>query len=84
MDQVNDHVPAKVERTLDLEIGLVRDAIALVARGASPRVTVAGLRLSAQLLGPARELAAGVGLHVTPLWHTDEDGLDIVIEREAR
>ena len=84
MDQFVDQVPTEVARTLDHEIGLVREAIALVAREVSPRVTVASLRLGAQLLDPARRLAAQAGVRLVPLWHADEAGVDIAIESQSR
>jgi hypothetical protein len=70
-------------RTLEREMRLVREAIAVVADGVSPRVTVAGLRLGEQLLDPGRRLAAEAGVRLVPLWHADEAGVDIAIEREA-
>jgi hypothetical protein len=81
--QIIDAVPDEVAGTLEREFGLIREAIALVANGTSPRVTLASLRLSSQLLEPARHLAAEVGVRVVPLWHADEDGVDISIERET-
>ena len=72
-----------VERQLDREIGLVNDAIAMVASGASPRVTVAGLRLGEQVLDPARELARQAGVRIVPHWSVDESGVDIAVEHGA-
>ena len=83
VDQIADPLPDEIARTLEREFRLIREAISLVAYGASERVTLASLRLSAQLLDPARHLAAEVGVRVVPLWHTDEGGVDISIEREA-
>jgi hypothetical protein len=62
---------------------LVREAIAVVAFGVSPRVIVASLRLGDQLLDPARRLASEAGVRLVPLWHSDEAGVDIAIERIA-
>jgi len=83
MDQLVDRVPDEVARTLEREMRLVREAITFVASGGSPRVIVASLRLSGQLLDPARRLAAEAGVRLVPLWHTDEAGVDIAIERET-
>jgi hypothetical protein len=83
VNQLADRVPDEVARILENEMRLVREAIALVASGVSPRVIVASLRLSAQLLDPGRRLAAEAGVRLVPLWHTDEDGADIAIERET-
>jgi hypothetical protein len=72
-----------VERQLDREIGLIADAIAMVARGGSPRVTVAGLRLGEAVLGPAEELAEEAGVRVVPRWNAGEAGVDIAVERRT-
>ena len=66
---------------LDRELGLVRDAIALVASGSSTRVRVGGLRFGEQLLEPARQLAAGSGVRVTPDFAADETGLGLSVTR---
>lgn len=81
MDQTADRIQEEVARTLEREMRLVREGIALVANGASPRVSLAGLRLAEQLLEPARRLAAEAGVRLVPLWPAGEAGLDIAIER---
>jgi hypothetical protein len=73
-------VRGDVERTLDQELGLVRDAITLVARGASRRVVVANLRFGDQLLARARQLAREARVRVVPLWMPDDSGADIAVE----
>ena len=78
MDDTN---PGAVERQLDRELQLIADAIAMVSRGGSPRVTVAGLRLGSALLKPAAELARGAGVRIVPRWSADEAGVDIAVER---
>ncbi|MDP9260416.1 MAG: hypothetical protein M3O89_00415 [Actinomycetota bacterium] len=83
MEKRVDRVPDEVARTLEHEMRLVRDAIALVVSGASRRVIVASLRLSGQLIDPGRRLADEAGVRLVPLWHTDEAGADIAIERET-
>jgi hypothetical protein len=65
---------------LDGELRLVREAILMVASRGAPRVTVAGLVLGRQVLGPARRLAAAAGVKLVPLWTADEEHLDIRIE----
>jgi hypothetical protein len=70
-----------VERTLDQELGLVRDAIAFVARGGSRRVVVANLRFGDQLLARARQLAREARVRLVPLWMPDDAGADIAVER---
>jgi hypothetical protein len=74
------HPTDAVERTVDQEIRLVADAIEMVARGASPRVTVAGLRLGEAVLEPAQLLAASAGVRLVPRWNGDESGVDITVE----
>jgi hypothetical protein len=68
---------------VEKELGLVRDAIAMVASGGAPRVVVAGLRLGEALLEPARRMALRAGVRVVPLWSADEAGADIAVERIA-
>lgn len=75
-DQTAEIVPAALEREADL----IRDAIALVASGGSPRVIVAGLRLGAALLPSARRMALEAGVRIVPIWSADESGLDIAVE----
>jgi hypothetical protein len=70
-----------VKRQLDRELRLVSDAIAMVASGHSPRVTVGGLRLGDELLEPARRLAGQAGVRIVPHWMADEAGVDITVER---
>jgi hypothetical protein len=70
-----------VRRTLDLELALIRDAIAMVAAGGSPRVTVASLHFGEQLIGPATTMALRAGVRLVPLWTADETGAAIAIER---
>jgi len=73
--------PPSVGRTLEQESLLVREAIAMVAMGGSPRVIVGGLRFGEQLLEPNRVLAAEAGVRLVPLWMPDDAGADIVVER---
>ena len=78
---MDDTGAGAVERQLDRELQLVADAIAMVSRGASPRVTVAGLRLGNALLEPAERLARTAGVRIVPRWSADEAGVDITVER---
>jgi hypothetical protein len=64
---------------MDRESRLVREAIAMVAAGASPRVVVAGIRYGETLLDDARRLALEAGVRVNPIWRADEKGADIVV-----
>ena len=67
-------------RQLDGELRLVHEAILMVATKGAPRVVVAGLRLGAQVLDPARRLAEASGVRLVPLWTADEEHLDIRVE----
>ena len=62
---------------------IVREAIAMVAGGGAPRVTVAGLHFGEALLTTARCLAIKGGVRVVPLWLPDDAGADIAVERIA-
>jgi hypothetical protein len=81
VNQLTGRAPDDVARILERELRLVREAVALVAQGVSPRVTVAGLRLGWRLLDPGQRLAAQAGVRLVPLLHADEAGVDIAIER---
>ncbi len=81
-DEPRPELPAgeAVSAVLEREMQLVHDAIAMVASGAAPRVTVAGIRFGDNLVGPARQWALAAGVRLTPLWRTDEAGVDLTIE----
>jgi len=64
---------------MDRETRLVREAIAMVAAGASPRVVVAGIRYGETILDDARRMALAAGVHVNPIWRADHSGADIVV-----
>jgi hypothetical protein len=84
MDQSDDLPITPVGRTIERELTLVREAIAMVAGGSSPRVTVGGLRFGEALLTSARELAERAGVRLVPLWAADDAGADIAVERINR
>jgi hypothetical protein len=81
MDQTSIDSNARVGQILEHEMNLVREAIAMVAGGGSPRVMVAGLRFGEALLLPARGLAAEAGVRLVALWMPDDAGADIAVER---
>ncbi len=62
-DRMADAVPA----TLEHEMRLVREAIAMVASGAAPRVILAGIRFGDPLADWGRGLAGQAGVLLTPL-----------------
>jgi hypothetical protein len=81
MEHTGDRIAEVVPGAVEHEVGLIRDAIALVATGGAPRVVVAGLRLGDALLPSARQMALEAGVRIVPLWRADEAGLDIAVER---
>jgi len=81
MDDVEVQAARVVSGTLEREMRLIREAIAMVASGASPRVVLAGIHFGETLLDPARRLALDSGVRLVPLWRADEAGADIAIER---
>jgi hypothetical protein len=80
MERTSRRADARIERTLQAETALIRDAIELVASGGSHRVTVAGLRFGDELLEQTRAMAATRGLRLVPRWSADEAGVDLVVE----
>jgi hypothetical protein len=81
MAKVMAQVSARAERAaIKRETQLVREAIALVAMGASPRVIVAGIRYGENLLDTARRMALEAGVRVNPIWKADHLGADIAVE----
>jgi hypothetical protein len=81
MDHSADRPTTNTGRTLEYEMGLVREAIAMVAGGGSPRVVVAGLHFGEALLTPTRAFATVAGVRIVPLWMPDDAGADIAVER---
>jgi hypothetical protein len=59
---------------------MAREAIAMVASGASPRVVLAGIRFGDVILDTARRLALESGVRVNPIWRDRGDGADLVVE----
>ena len=80
-DRIQGFAAERVTARLDLELSLIADAIELVRRDSSQRVTVAGIRFGSELLERARALAAQAGLRASGLYGADESGTDLVIER---
>jgi hypothetical protein len=70
-----------VTGTLQSELGLIRDAIVMVASGYSSHVTVAGLTFGEQLMRLARELASEHGVRIVPQWSADEVGAGVAVVR---
>ena len=62
------------------ELRLAREAIVMVAIGASPRVVVAGIRFGDQILDSAQRFALEAGVRVKPLRQAGDAGADLVVE----
>jgi hypothetical protein len=73
--------PGPVVRILDRELDLIRAAIAMVASGAAPRVSLSSLRFGDQLLEAARQLAIPARVRVVPLWTSADAGTGLAVER---
>jgi hypothetical protein len=59
---------------------MAREAIAMVASGASPRVVVAGIHYGDLILGPAQRMALAAGVRVSPLARREDAGTDLSVE----
>jgi hypothetical protein len=77
-DRSADLVPEILER----EMRLIREAIALVDSGGSPRVVLSNIQFGEALLDAAQRLAADTRVRVIPLWRSGE-GADLAVERVA-
>ena len=62
------------------ELTLAREAIALVATGASPRVVIAGIRFGEAILDDARRLALDAGVRIKPIRRAEGAGADLLVE----
>ncbi|MEO8626361.1 MAG: hypothetical protein ABI452_06645 [Candidatus Limnocylindrales bacterium] len=58
----------------------MREAIAMVASGASPRVIVAGISAGDQILDAAQRLGLESGVRVNRLSQHDDRGADLAVE----
>ena len=81
MERGSDRTADVVPATLEHEMRLINEAIALVASGRTRRTVVAGLQLGDQLLPSAQRVADEAGVRLVPLWHADEHGVDIAVEQ---
>jgi hypothetical protein len=62
------------------ELQLAREAIVMVASGASPRVVIAGIRFADQILDAARRLATESGVSANVVRRGNRPTADLVIE----
>ncbi len=72
-----------IRSSFDYELQLIREAIAMVASGKSPRVVLAGIRYGEILLDAARQLALDAGVLLTLLERDDHAGADISVEQHG-
>ncbi len=79
--EVQDRSAQVVPATLDREMQLIREAIAMVALGGYPRVVIAGIHFGEALLLPGRRLAFDAGVRLVALWRADEAGVDLAVEQ---
>ena len=83
MDDATNPAGSRIEPIVDRELGLLRDAIALVAGGGAPRVMVAGLELGDALVEPAERLAMAAGVRLVSDWSADGHHVDFAVERQT-
>ena len=69
----------QTRRAIERELRLVEDAIALVASGAAPRVTVGGLAFGAQLLPRVAAMARQQLVVVQELWSPWSDECQVEV-----
>ena len=75
-----DHARPEVPAGLDDQQRLVAEAILLVSRGGSPRVTITGLRDGEGIVDASRALATASGVRLISLPAADQVGADVRIE----
>jgi hypothetical protein len=72
-----DHPRPEVPDELDDHHRLVAEAILLVSRGGSPRVTITGLRDGEGIVDASRALAAASGVRLIAVPAADKGGADV-------
>ncbi len=68
---------------IDGELRLAREAILLVASGASPRVMLAGLEFGDRLADACARMAAEAGVHVSAVRSTTTGRIAFTVERNV-
>jgi hypothetical protein len=83
MVQGNDAPTTTVSigRSYDYELQLVREAVAMVASGRTPRVVLGGIRYPEAVLDTARRVALAAGVRLITVPRADDQGVDISIQR---
>jgi hypothetical protein len=72
--------PRAAAATKERELRMAREAIEMVALGASSRVVIAGIRFGDEILDSARRLALQSGVRVNTIRATEGSGADLVVE----
>ena len=72
-----DHARTEVPAGIDDHERLVAEAILLVSRGGSPRVTITGLRDGEGIVDASRALAAANGVRLIAVPAADNGGADV-------
>jgi hypothetical protein len=80
MDRTRAARARSVALAEERELRMVREAIAMVALGASPRIVVAGIRHGDDILVAARRLALDAGVRVNRLSQREGPGADLAVE----
>ena len=73
-------LPSRTGVVRDRELQMMREAIALVASGASPRVVLAGIRYGQQIADAAQRRALEAGVRIKRLPQSDGMRIDLVVE----
>jgi hypothetical protein len=79
-DRARDPLDARqVGRRLDAEIGEVRAAILLVARGTASRVRIVGLTFGDAVIDALRDDATRHHVRLEPVYGPDDTGCDVTV-----
>jgi hypothetical protein len=68
-------------QSIGREVELISGAIDMVASGGSPAITLAGLEFGPALVQAWSDRATAAGVALEPLWHPDDTGCDIRVQR---
>lgn len=73
-------LPSRTRVVRERELQMMREAIELVASGASPRVVLAGIREGQQIADAAQRMALEAGVRIKRLPQSDGMRIDLVVE----
>lgn len=71
---------AIVPLTIEHELHMIREAVAMVASGRSQRIVLASLQFGNELLPRAQAIASSAGVRASAVWTLDKRPHSIVIE----